>query len=285
MSTALDRPKFDFNRPAKGGVPELNNMGQVILPQIASALPPLMAKHADRMLRTLLTECQKTPRLLDCSPKSLFGGVIQVAALGLELGGPAGQAYLLPFKGEATLCIGYKGFITLAHRAGVKRFTPRVVREGDEFAIRYGSNQRIDHAPRSWDGPVLGYYAIVETPGGGEDFEYMSLAEVEAHRARYALQKSGGPWANQFDEMAKKTVIRRLAKRVPLSVEWVKAAVLDELAEDGISQHLAAAVVLEGQHAADDRVNQLKGRIDPPAATTPEEDEERLLRERAEAVA
>src|SRR5262245_8695245 len=135
--------KFNYDRPAPGGVGDLQKMAQPLLPQIASALPGFLAGHAERMLRTLLTECQRTPKLLDCTPKSLIGGVIAVAQLGLELGGPAGQAYLLPFNGQAQLCIGYKGFITLAHRCGqLKRLTPRVVYEGDTFGVEYGSQQK-----------------------------------------------------------------------------------------------------------------------------------------------
>jgi recombination protein RecT len=239
----------EYNRPPRDGAAGLQRLAGPLLPQIAAALPGFVAKNAERMVRCLLTECQKTPKLLDCSPRSLFGGVIQVAQLGLELGGPAGQAYLLPFKGEATLCIGYKGFIALGFRAGVKRFTPREVREGDVFGLEYGSHQFLKHVPKfPADGDVLGYYAVVETHNGGIDFEYLSKAQALEHKNRFALMKSGGPWATSFDEMAKKTCIRKLAKRVPFSVEWVAAASLDEMADEGVPQMLGASVVLgEGE--------------------------------------
>ncbi len=235
----------DYDRPATGGVTALQRLAQPLLPQLMTALPKFMAGNAERMLRCLYTECQKTPKLLDCTPKSLFGGVIQVAQLGLELGGPMGQAYLLPFKGEATLCIGYKGFITLAFRAGVMNFTPRVVREGDTCQIEYGTRQELRHVPApTADGAVIGYYAVVKTPTGGTDFEYLTVAQAQAHKARYALSKNGGPWVTNFDEMAQKTAIRKLAKRVPLSTEWVAAASLDEMADEGVPQQLSAAVVV-----------------------------------------
>jgi recombination protein RecT len=270
-------PKYEFDRPAPGGVATLQKMGETILPQIAAALPAFMARHSERMLRCLITECGRTPKLLDCTPRSLFGGVIQVAQLGLELGGPAGQAYLLPFNdrkrdiAEATLCIGYKGYITLAHRAGVKRFTPRIVREGDTFHVEYGSHQVLKHLPKfPADGPVIGYYAVVETGSGGIDFEYLTFAQAEQHKARYALMKSGGPWKDHFDEMALKTAIRRLAKRVPLSVEWVAAAGIDEQADEGIPQQLGAAVVIEGEEPVDALKERLakakKGEVEPSKA-------------------
>lgn len=237
--------KMNYDRPSPDGVTGLQKMAEPLLPQLRAAMPGYLAANAERMIRCLLTECQRTPRLLDCSPRSLFGGVIQAAQLGLELGGPAGQAYLIPFKGEAQLVIGYKGFITLAHRSSkVGRITPRAVFEGDTFEIAYGTHQRLNHVPCSTPGKAIGYYAVVEMSNGGIDFEYMTHAQVEAHRDRFALSKNG-PWAGSFDEMAKKTVIRKLAKRIPLSVEWVQAASLDEMADEGVSQQLSAAVILE----------------------------------------
>jgi len=255
-----------FLKPA-ASASNLGRMGESILPQIKAALPGFVAGHAERMLRCLITECGRTPKLMDCTPRSLFGGVIQVAQLGLELGGPAGQAYLIPFKGEATLCIGYRGFITLAHRAGVKRFTPRIVRQGDTFQLEYGSHQKLNHVPNlTSPGEPIGYYAVVETGTGGIDFEYLTRDQAEQHKARYALSKSG-PWLTNFDEMALKTAIRKLAKRVPLSVEWVAAAGLDELADEGIPQQLGAAVVLEPGEPVDElrqRLEKAKRPADQP---------------------
>jgi recombination protein RecT len=262
--------KLNYDRPADG-LPALQRLGDPLKAQIAAALPRFLAGNVDRMLRCLFTECQRTPRLLDCTPKSLFGGLIQVAQLGLELGGPAGQAYLLPFKAEATLCIGYKGFVTLAHRAGAKSFTPRVVRAGDTFGIEYGTRAELRHVPKfPPSDEVIGYYAVIHTPNGGVDFEYLTREQAEAHKARYALAKTG-PWATNFDEMAMKTAIRKLAKRVPLSVEWVAAASLDEMADEGVPQQLAAAVVIEGEPEKPqlrDRLDRATGKK-PPADHVP----------------
>jgi recombination protein RecT len=244
-------------RPASGAVSPykqptdltgLQRLAGPIRDQVAAALPRFMAKNTDRMLRCLFTECNKTPKLLECSPVSLFGALIQVAQLGLELGGPAGQAYLVPFKGSAQLIIGYKGYVTLAHRSGmVRQITPRIVREGDTFQIEYGTDQRIVHVPTGTSGPAVGFYAVVKLSNGGTDFEYMTLAQALDHRKRFAMSKNGGPWVDHFEEMALKTCIRKLAKRLPLSVEWVQASALDELAERDEPQGLGRAVVLNGE--------------------------------------
>lgn len=246
--TVARTPKRDdYLRPTNAA--GLSSLAKPLIPQIQAALPRVMAKNAERMVRALLTECEKNPQLLDCTPLSLFGAVLQVAQLGLELGGPTGQAYLIPFKKTAQLVIGYKGFVTLAHRSGqVQRITPRTVREGDVFDIQFGTEQRIVHKPAMEQaGEAVGYYAVVELANGGVDFEYMTRVQVEQHRARFALSKSGGPWTAHFDEMAMKTCIRKLAKRLPLSVEWQTAAGLDEQTESDGGQNLGAQVILAGE--------------------------------------
>lgn len=240
----------DMNRPTNIG--GLQVLGRAMLKQIEAAAPRMMKQNAERVVRCLLTECNQTPKLLDCTPASLFGAVLRATQLGLEIGGPAGQAYVLPFggggKGTASLVIGYKGFVQLVHRSNlVRRLTPREVRAADHFEIEYGSNQRIVHRPNlsaaGVAAEVIGYYCVVEMTSGGSDFEYMTVEQMQAHRARFALMKNGGPWQNNFDEMAKKTVLRKIVKRLPLSPELVSAATLDEQGEEGIDQQLPAAVM------------------------------------------
>lgn len=270
--SAIDPAEYKRPTNAQG----LQRLADPLLPQIKAAMPAALATHAERMIRALLTECQKTPGLLDCSPASLLGGVIQVAQLGLELGGPAGQAYLIPFKGSAALVIGYKGYIALAYRSNkVRRITPRVVREGDTIEVVYGSDQKLLHRPAMPPtGKPVAYYAVIELDNGGTDFEYLTVEQCDAHRAKHALMKSGGPWIAHFDEMAMKTCIRRLAKRMPVSAEWVAAAGLDEMAEAGVPQSLSAAVVIEsaGEPGGGDAdpADRLRARLDH--ATAPAHD-------------
>lgn len=216
---------------------------------IRAAIPATIATNAERLVRCMITECSKTPKLLECTPQSLLGGVVVAAQLGLEIGGPMGQAYLLPFGKEASLVIGYKGFVNLAYRSpAIKSFSCRIVRTGDTFDIQYGTSAKIIHRPDpSMSGEPIGYYAVVELAQGGHDFEYMTKRQCEEHRDKYALMKKGGPWLNNFDEMALKTTIRKLAKRLPLSAELSAAAGYDEQAEVGVSQGLGMAVVVENE--------------------------------------
>lgn len=82
---------------------------------------------------------------------------------------------------------------------------------------------------------------------GGTDFEFLTPFQAECWRAKHAMMKSGGPWTTNFDEMTLKTTIRRLCKRLPLSVESVAAASLDEAADEEIPQENEAMIVLDGE--------------------------------------
>lgn len=228
----------------------LNDLLQRSTRQIALALP----KHLtpERMIRVALTAWHRTPALQECSPMSIVGAVVQASELGLELTGPLGQAYLVPFwnkntkQKEAQFIVGYRGFIDLAYRSGrVETFCAHVVSANDVFEFEYGTSAFLRHKPaRSNPGEVTDVYAVCKQKGGGVDFEVMSREEIDSHRERYS--KAGAsdysPWVTAWAEMAKKTPLRRLAKRVPLSVELVTAATLDEMADAGLGQELARNV-------------------------------------------
>lgn len=258
MTTATTKPK-PGNKPAvvawdkptnKAGLESL--IGPAVVEAFNRGLPKFLAGGGERLIRCMISECQTNPALLDCTPASLFGAAMRAAQLGLVIGGPTGEAYLTPFnnskKGvrEAQLIIGYKGLVKLAYRSGeIRRITPVTVRDGDEFSYTRGMNQDLRHVPqRGKNGrAATDYYVIVELVNGGKDFETYTHEDAIEHRNRYALSKGFGPWFDMknggFEEMACKTLIRRLSKRLPLSAEMADAVRLDDAADAGESQSLA----------------------------------------------
>jgi recombination protein RecT len=208
--------------------------------EIQRALPKHM--NADRMARIALTEIRKVPALLKCKPESLFGAIIQTAQLGLEPGNALGHAYLLPYGQDVQLIIGYKGMIDLARRSGqIVSIEAHAVYEGDTFECAFGLNSDLKHVP-DWEYPnrtdankLRFVYAVAKLKDGGTQFEVMSRAEVEAIRARSKAGRNG-PWVTDFAQMALKTVIRRLFKFLPVSIELQQAISLDERAESNLPQ-------------------------------------------------
>ena len=209
--------------------------------QMALAMPKSMTP--DRLTRIVMTECRKTPALLKCAPESFYGAVLQCAALGLEPGSTLGHCYLLPFgngkdkqgRPNAQLIIGYRGMIDLARRSGqIVSLQAYCVHEQDTFNYKLGLDPDIEHIPASVAdrGKVTHVYAVAKLKGGGVQFEVMSRAEIEKVRTSSKAGNSG-PWSSHWEEMAKKTVIRRLFKYLPVSIEAVRAVEIDEKTDRG----------------------------------------------------
>lgn len=196
---------------------------------------------ADRILRIALGALRTTPKLMNCSVESLFGAVVQCAQLGLEPNTPLGHAYLIPFENrrnkttEVQVIFGYKGLIDLARRSGqIVSIAAHVVRENDHFDFSYGLDEKLEHKPdiENPTSPIVAFYAVVKLEGGGHAFEVMSVNQVEAIRNasnnyRFARDKSTTVWGQHFDEMGRKTVLRRLFKYLPVSIELATATALD----------------------------------------------------------
>ncbi len=209
--------------------------------QLKLAMPKSMTP--ERLSRIIVTECRRTPALLKCSPESFYGAVLQCATLGLEPGNALGHCYLLPFgngkdkdgRANAQLIIGYRGMIDLARRSGqILSISAYAVHENDEFHYELGLHPDIHHIPTqgAMPGALTYVYAVAQIKDGGVQFEVMSRAEIEAVRSKSPAGKSG-PWVSHFEEMAKKTVIRRLFKYLPVSIEAQRAAYADEATDRG----------------------------------------------------
>lgn len=177
--------------------------------------------------------------------------------MGLEPNTVLGHAYLVPFNTKrkdvngnerwvksVQVIVGYKGLIDLARRSGqIISIASHEVCEGDKFELVYGLDEKLNHTPAMGErGEIIGFYAIAKLKDGGHCFEFMSRLQVKQIQDA-ADKKNKYPskvWSEHFTEMGRKTVIRRLAKYLPLSIEFQTAAALDSMAEGGQDQHLDA---------------------------------------------
>ena len=209
--------------------------------EIAKALPGFLKPEA--FLRVALTAVRKNEVLLKADGTSLLSAVMDAAQVGLVLDSVLGHGYLLPFwssKRNAFLVQfipGYRGLMELARRGGgVAKIEPRVVHEGDEFTYRYGLNPVLEHVPcsESERGAMAYVYAIAYLRDGtSPQFDVMSSGDVDLIRARSPSVKKGtpSPWDTDYEAMALKTVIRRLCKYLPISVEAQRVISRDEAFE------------------------------------------------------
>ena len=219
-------------------------------PAISEALPKSKGMDAERLSRITLTTLRTNPKLLECSVESLLGAVLQSAQLGLE---PSlmGQCHFIPYKGQVSFQIGYKGLIDLVTRKGdVVNIVAQEVKKGDLFEYEYGRNETLKHvpAPNSQRGELEYFYAYANLKNGGFAFQVMHISEIEEvrdkHSISYKFDKSGSIWSKHFSSMALKTVIKRLIKYLPVSVEVEQALSSDETIKKDIT---GEAIIIDSE--------------------------------------
>jgi len=209
--------------------------------QIMAALPGMV--KPERFIRIALTAVQRNPKLLQADAWSLLGAVMEAAQAGLSLDPSRREAALVPRwnknkrKYDVQFMPQYGGYIKLAHDSGkISNIFARVVYENEEFDVEHGLETKITHKPlppNKRGEERVGAYAVVKMKDGTTQAEHMWEGDIMEIRDRTPAPDKG-PWETDPDEMRKKTVIRRIAKVIPLSPEWTKMAMRDEYREGGV---------------------------------------------------
>lgn len=238
---------------------------QAMAPQFQAALP----KHitVEKFTRVAMTAIQNTPALAKADRASLFGAVVRLAQDGLLPDGREAAIVMFGDKAQAMPMIA--GVLKKIRQSGdVAKVSAQVVYENDEFVWHLGFDENVTHNPPALDKPrgkAIGAYATAVLKDGSRLLEVMSLEEIEKVRA---VSRSGknGPWVQWWGEMARKTVMRRLSKRLPMSTDIEDALDRDETVpqiETTIEhdvQPLSRLDALE-QHIAEDGVDTVTGGI------------------------
>lgn len=208
--------------------------------ELSLVLPKNMS--VDKLTRLVLSEVIKKPKLNKCDPREFMLSVSTVAQLGLEIGAALGQAYIVPYENkkkdkiEPQVIIGYRGMIDLAHRSGqIVSIEARAVFEKDRFEVEFGLNSKLVHVPNfelESRGEIKFVYAVANLVGGGVQFEVLGLPQIQKAKPKHGSDI----WDSNFEEMAKKTAIRRLFKMLPISTEMSRAISIDDAADADISQ-------------------------------------------------
>ena len=234
--------------PRIGAIKLQLEKGKALIAQVAP-------KHltADRMVRLAMLAVSKQPKLAECSGMSILKSMMVASELGLEPGGALGHGYLVPYKtnqakrGEKPIWVtecqfiaGYRGLAKLARNSGdVEIIEAHPVYPGDKFIVRRGTVTELIHEPdyQSGEDRTSGatcYYAMARYKSGAVQFEVMTRAQIETIMRSTQSKGDYGPWLDHFDEQARKTCIRRLAKSLPLESEkFARALELSDARDEG----------------------------------------------------
>lgn len=236
--------------------------------RIRAVLPPGI--DPERFVQTVLGVYNRTPDLQACTTDSIIQSLIKAAEIGLVPNTAHGHAYLVPFNSkqkngtwlkEAQLQVGYKGYIYMGTKYGIfAAIDSRDVYARDHFEVLFDPEPRMVHRPYLGDddrGPLTHVYAYGKLKSGaGVVFEVMTRRQVETIRDSTA-KGSNGPspvWRNNFEEMAKKTVLRRLLKDQPCDDALAKAMEYDAEAETVTATPIEASPKMSRSDALAERL-------------------------------
>ena len=159
----------------------------------------------------------------------------------------------------------------MAYRSGeVSVIQAQVVYENDEFTYSFGLEPQLKHVPAmSARGNPTHVYAVFRTKDGGYGFEVMSMEDVRAHAQRYSKAYNSGPWQTNFEEMAKKTVLKRVLKYAPLKSDFVRGVAQDETIKTEISDDMysvPSSYVEAEAYEVDDSTGEVVAMKDTPVS-------------------
>lgn len=243
--------------------------------EIKTRFNDILGAKAPQFMASITNVVANSEYLQKCDPASIMSAAFIAASLDLPVDPNLGRAYIIPYGKRAQFQIGYKGFVELAIRTGLYRDMNAVEIYEDEI-VEYNpilgkltfvnDFSKCSQRKEGKRDKIVGYYAYYELLAGFAKGLYMTKQEVIAHAERYSqaykAKKMDSPWFTNFDEMAKKTVLKRLlSKWGILSIEMQKAVTEDQKVYDMYGN---------GEYS-DDMAIEDKGAVDELAAEVVEE--------------
>jgi len=198
-----------------------NNLDATLV-AVSEALPSDFNKY--RFLQNMVSVYKASDFLLQCNQKEVLTEGLKAAYLGLDFMNK--ECWLVPYGGRVQFQLGFKGackFIKKYSIRPIQDIYAKAVRKGDEF--EYGDDdgkQYVHWKPIPFNGAdIVGVYACIQFKDGGVLYEVMSKEEVDKIRRRSKASGSG-PWVTDYEQMALKTVLKRICKNVETDFDNVE---------------------------------------------------------------
>jgi recombination protein RecT len=191
---------------------------QQMAPEFKAALPAHIS--VEKFTRVAMTAISNNPDLQQADRRSLFGAVVRLAQDGLLPDGR--EAAIVLFNKQAQAMPMIAGILKKVRQSGeISYISAHVVYSNDKFKWTLGFDENVEHEPAPLDaepGEPVAAYAVAVLKDGSRLLEVMRKAEIEKVR-NVSRAKGNGPWVQWWSEMARKTVMRRLSKRLPMSTD------------------------------------------------------------------
>lgn len=205
-------------------------------PSVRAKFEDMLGKRAPQFMTSITSVVQNNALLQKADVNSIVMGAAVAASMDLPLHPSLGYAALVPFNSKdgcfAQLQVMVKGLTELALRSGqIHALIAETVYEGQLVKKnKFTGDYQFDEDAKTSD-KIIGFMAYLRLANGFEKYEYMTVEEVKAHAMKFSqtYKKGFGVWKDHFDEMAKKTVLRRILTRwAPKSLEMQKGLIYDQ---------------------------------------------------------
>lgn len=200
-------------------------------PNVVAKFQQLLGpERSTAFITNVLQVCNGNSMLANADPMTVFTAAVNAAAMNLSISPTLGHAYIVPFKGQAQFQLGYLGLIQLAQRSGqYKNISACPVYDGQIVENDPLKGFTFDWSAKKSD-VIIGYAARFELINGFEKTLYMTRSEVLAHAGKFSqtFKRGVGIWKEHEEAMALKTVVKRLLKWGPLSIDMQRAVVTDQ---------------------------------------------------------
>lgn len=227
--------------------------------EVKNRFQEIMGKKAPGFISSILSLTNGNAQLQKAEPHSILNAAVVAATLDLPINPNLGFAAIVPYKNTAQFQLQYKGLVQLAMRSGqYKTINVSEVYEGEiknvnRFTGDYEFGERTSDM-------VVGYMAYFKLVNGFEKYSYMTFDEIKEHAARYSktYQRGDGVWKDNFDAMAKKTVLKLLLSKFGiLSIEMQRAQTFDQ---SSIKSDLTVTDVDDAEIEYVDNASQMEAR-------------------------
>jgi recombination protein RecT len=267
-------------------------------PAIQKRIKEMLDDRASDFTTSVISLAGQDPKVMECEPRSLFNACLTAASMRLPVSKELGMAHIIPYKNnklskvEAQLQLGWRAYVQMAQRSGeYLTIAAAPVYRGQLVSSDPLRGNVYDFRPEAkLSDDVLGYASLFILRNGFEKDMFMTVEELMQHGKRYSqsFKSNYGPWVDNFDAMAKKTVLKLLIKNFgPMSIDMAKAVNVDQavVKDDGSLDFIDGeeASKLEDEKATDTELdaiaNAKKVFSEPVEAETVDPEQQSLVEE------
>lgn len=205
-------------------------------PSVKAKFEEMLGKRASQFMTSITSVVGNNTLLQKADVNSIIMGAATAASMDLPLNPNLGYAALVPFNSKegcfAQLQIQVKGWVELFLRSGqCQNIICETVYEGQLVKKNKFTGEYVFDEDAKKSDKVIGYMSYFRLSNGFEKYEYMTVDEVKAHAQKFSqtYRKNIGPWKEMFEQMAQKSVLKRLlTKWAPKSIEMQQMAMFDQ---------------------------------------------------------